>query len=96
MMPFISSMYATNLSYSTGTKFGIDQTQMAMADGVTGGESQSEVASLAAQDKALMFAGNYARLNYEVSQAMQKAADEQRKKDREQRDRMLANNVLFF
>lgn len=97
VMPLMMSMYATNLGYdSAATMFGANQARMDLANNVTGYESQGQVASLAAQDKALMFAGMNARMNYEVSQAMQSGADTLRKKNQEQKERMLANGAIFF
>jgi hypothetical protein len=97
LMPFIMSSYATNLAYTgAGNAMMANQARMDLANGVTGYESQGAVASLAAQDKALRFASAYSGIQYQVAQAMQKQADELRKKNNEQRERMLANGVLFF
>lgn len=97
VMPLMMSMYATNLSSdSAATMFGANQSRMDLAGGMTGGESQGQIASVAAQDKALMFAGNNARMHYEVAQAMQQGADNLRRKNQEQKERMLANGAVFF
>lgn len=97
VMPLMMSMYATNLGYdSVGTMFGANQTQMKMANEMTGGESQSQVASVAAQEKAILFSGISARNNYLASVASQGGADNLRKKNEEQKARMQASGVLFF
>jgi len=97
VMPLIMSMYATSLGYdSAATIFGANQTSMGLANGVTGYESQSEVASLAAQDKALKFAGIQAQTNYQVAMALQDSAQNLRRKNQEQKERMLANGAIFF
>ncbi len=95
--PLAMSMFATNLAYnSAGTLFGANQARMDLANSATGGESMSDVASLQAQDKALSLQGAMAQTNYLVSQAMLEGAQSLRKKNQEQRERMLQNGALFF
>jgi hypothetical protein len=95
-MPMLMSMQATNLAYSSaGLMFGANQARMGLANGVTGNESQAEVASLAAQDKALTFQGIQAQTNYQVSQAMLESAQNLKKKNQEQKERLMANGAIF-
>lgn len=97
LMPLMMSMYATNLGYeSVGSMFGAHQAQMGLANQMTGGESQAQVASVAAQEKAILFSGISAKSNYLASVAMQGGADNLRKKNEEQKAQMQANGVLFF
>ncbi len=98
MMPFIMSSYATNLSFAgAGNAFAADQSRMDLANSVTGNESPAEVADIAAQDKALALDSASSRLQYEVAQALQQRAQAMRKKDQEQRERMMKENgVIFF
>jgi plasmid stability protein len=97
LMPFIMSSYATSLSFSgAGNAMAANEARMGLANGVTGNESQPEVASLAAQDKALSLESAYSGIQYQVAQAMQQSAQAMKKKDQEQRQRMLDNGVLFF
>jgi hypothetical protein len=97
VMPLITSMFATNLGYnSVATQFGANQSRTALANSVTGGESLGETASLASQDKALTLQGIQAQTNYQVALAMQEGAANLRKKNQEQRERMLQNGSIFF
>ncbi len=97
VMPLIMSMYATNLGYdSAANMFGANQARLDLANGGTGYESQAGVASLAAQDKALKFAGIQAQTNYQVAMALQDSAQNLRRKNQEQKERMLANGAIFF
>lgn len=97
LMPLMMSLFATNLAHSGATgMFGVNQSRLALANGVTGNESQGDIASLAAQDKALTLQGIQAKTQYEVAQALQDTATRMKKKNEETRQRMLENGVLFF
>ena len=94
--PMLMSMYATNLAHnSAATLFGANQARMDLANSATGGESAGEVASLASMDKAMALQGAMAQTNLQAAWAMQEAAAKMKKKDAEQRQRMLDNGVLF-
>lgn len=95
--PLIASMFATSLSYdSAATQFGANQSRATLANSATGGESISQITSLAAQDKALSLQGIQAQTNYQVALAMQEGATSLRKKNQAQRERMLQSGVTFF
>ena len=90
----IMSMQATNLAYSSaGSMFGANQDRMALANSAS---PSSDPISLASQDKALAMQSAMAQTNYQVSQAMFAGAQNMKKKNQEQRERMLQNGVLFF
>jgi hypothetical protein len=95
-MPMMMSMAATNLAYnSAGLMFGANQARMGLANSATGMESQGDIASLAAQDKALSLQGIQAQTNYLVSQAMQEGAQNLKKKHQELDERLRANGAVF-
>ncbi len=97
IMPLIMSMYGTALANNSAARmFNVMDAQMGLANSVTGSESPAQVARLAQTDKALQFAGIAAKANYEAALAMQDSAAVMMKRDREQRDRMLQNGVVFF
>lgn len=92
--PMAMSMFATNLAYnSAGTMFGASQNRLELANTAS---PSSDTVSLAAQDKALTLQSAMAQTNYQVAQAMQAGAESLKKKNQEQRERMLQNGVLFF
>lgn len=92
--PMAMSMFATNLAYnSAGAMFGVNQSRMALANSAS---PTSDASSLASYDKALALQGAAAQTNYQASQAMFAGAENLKKKNQEQRERMLQNGVLFF
>jgi hypothetical protein len=92
----IMSMVATNLAYrSAGNLFGANQARMGLANSVTGGESQGDIVSLAAQDKALALQAAQDGTDYLASQAMQEEAQAMKKKEKELYERLRANGAIF-
>jgi hypothetical protein len=97
VMPLIMSMQATNWAYDgAGGMFNGHQEIMGSANKATGYESQSDIASMAAQEKAIRFSGIQAYAHYKAGIALQGAAEEMRRQNREQKERMQANGALFF
>lgn len=95
MIPFMS-MNATNLSFAgAGGAMAANQGMMGLANSATGNESQADVASLAAQDKALHLEGIQGKTQYTVSQALQGTAEEMKKKRQEQQQRNIQNGMIF-
>lgn len=91
LMPTIMSMMATNMAYqSANIMFGANQAMTDLANNPTG-----DISTLASQDKALALQAASAQTNYLVAQAMQESAQALRKKNQEQRQRLMDNGALF-
>ena len=86
---------AVNLTYQAGDWMAINEKRMALASKVTGKESPQEIAAIAQRDKQLTLAAEKAKINEEVGYAMIDAMDTRKRKQREQRQRMLNNGVIF-
>ena len=84
------SMYATALTHNAGAAmFGANQSRMGLASRVSGNESPREVASLAAQDRALALESARASMMYFAGQLMQESAQKQLKAEQDQRRRLM-------
>lgn len=96
LMPLIMSSYATNLAYAgAGTMMGVNQNRMALADSMTGGESPAQVTFAGSMDRAYELQDAQAQMQFAVSQALQKNAEELRKKNLEHQQAMQAMGVVF-
>jgi hypothetical protein len=96
MMPMITSMFATDLAFSSaGSAMAANQASMGLANRVTGNESPAEVAFLGSMDKALALQSAQAGTNYQVAMALQSAAQEAKRKRAEHQQTNLQNGVIF-
>ena len=97
MMPLIMSSYATNLTFAgAGGAMAANQARMDLADSMTGGESQSDIAFAGAVDRSQEMLAAGSRIQYELGLAMQNRAQEMRKKNLEhQRTLMDQDGVIF-
>ena len=88
--------YGTGLSYGgAGDFMGANQDRMGLANTVTGNETPDQLRNLQQRDLALEFKGLQGKMNYEVGNAMQEAAESRKQKDRAQRDRLFQMGAIF-
>lgn len=96
LMPLIMSSYATNLAYAgAGTMMGVNQNRMDLANSMTGSESPAQVIFADSMDKAYEMQAAQSQMQFAVAQALQKNADELRKKNLEHQQAMQAMGVIF-
>ncbi len=94
--PVFGGMSGASLSFNSAAGFmGDDDARVALANQVTGNETPAEIASIAAQDKALALHSAMAKTNYEVGLAMQDAGMSNQKKEMERRAQRIQNGYLF-
>ena len=96
LIPSFGSMLATNLAFgSAGNVQGLNQSRLGLANTVTGDESQDQIASMQAVDKAVTLQGLSSQTNYQVAQALQDSAGNLKKKHADQRQNELGGGVIF-
>lgn len=88
--------FATALNYQAASGiFGSNQGRLGLANTANAGMTMPQVATLQQQDKALELQGVQSKTNYEVSIALQDAAEQRRKKESERRQAAINNGFLF-
>ena len=90
------SYYATGLTYGgAGQGFGVNQTRAGLANIVSGNETPGQVADLQSADKAMELDGIMAQTNYQVGLALQDRFGMMRRRDMEQKRRMMEQGSIF-
>lgn len=91
-----NTQFATNLNYgAAGGIFGSNQGRMQLANTANPNMTMNQVATLQQQDKALELQGAMSKTNYEVSIALQDAAEQRRKQEAQRRQQSISNGNLF-
>ena len=93
-----NSFYATGLTFGgAGQGFGVNQTRTGLGNtaGTDGFETPDDIANLQSSDKAMELNGIMAQTNYQVGLALQDRFGMMRRRDMEQKRRMMEQGSIF-
>jgi hypothetical protein len=94
--PLMGLYFGTALAHdSAAGMFDVNESRMALANGVTGSENSAQLAAIHNMDKALALRGQMDAIHFKAAQLMADSAREQLKKNEEQRRRLMADGATF-